>query len=442
MRGSNAVKFFSILLIIGILTWIAAYGSILGFEIPGVKEIRTGIDIQGGVDARLYAVTKDNSKAKAEDLDAARITIGKRLDSKNIFDRVITVDKDKGYILVQIPHKKGEAFDPQKSIEEIGKTALLTFQEVDTSKKDANGNYLPTNKIILEGGEVKDATAEIDGENGGYCVALKLTSEGGKKFSEATGRLIGKPIAIFMDNDLISAPNVQTQISGTSARITLGGTASNEQRDEAKNLAGLIKSGSLPFKLEARQVNNISPSLGSNALNVSIDAFIVALILICLFMIFYYRLPGLIASIALILHTVMELLALSWTHIIVTLPGIAGLILTIGMAVDANVIIFERIKDEIKSGKTLHAAIDVGFKRAFSAVLDSNITTLISAVVLWKFGSGPIQSFAYTLGIGVVLSFITAVTASRIMLKSIQDIEVAKHHWLYGVSMRGGKANG
>jgi preprotein translocase subunit SecD len=159
-------------------------------------------------------------------------------------------------------------------------------------------------------------------------------------------------------------------------------------------------------------------------------------------MIFYYRLPGLIASIALVLHTVLELLALSWTHIIVTLPGIAGLILTVGMAVDANVIIFERIKDEIKNGKTLHAAIDVGFKRAFSAVLDSNITTLISAVVLWKFGTGPIQSFAYTLGIGVVLSFITAVTASRIMLKSIQDIEVAKHHWLYGVSMRGGKANG
>ncbi|ACL74918.1 protein translocase subunit SecD [Ruminiclostridium cellulolyticum] len=441
MRGSNAVKFFSILVIIGILTWIAAYGSILGVEIPGVRDIRTGIDIQGGVDARLYAVTKDNSKPKAEDLDAARIIIGKRLDSKNIFDRVITVDKDKGYVLVQIPHKKGEAFDPQRSIEEIGKTALLTFQEVDESKKDSNG-YLPTGKIILEGSDVKEASAEVDGENGGYCVALTLTSEGGKKFSEATGRLIGKPIAIFMDNDLISAPNVQTQISGNSARITLGGTASNEQRDEAKNLAGLIKSGSLPFKLEARQVNNISPTLGSNALKVSIEAFIVALILICLFMIFYYRLPGLIASIALILHTVMELLALSWTNIIVTLPGIAGLILTVGMAVDANVIIFERIKDELKNGKTLRAAIDVGFKRAFSAVLDSNITTLISAVVLWKFGSGPIQSFAYTLGIGVVLSFLTAVTASRIMLQSIQDLEVAKHHWLYGVSMRGGKANG
>lgn len=441
MRGSNAVKFFSILLIIGILTWIAAYGSILGFEIPGVRDIRTGIDIQGGVDARLYAITKDNSKPKEADLDAAKVTIRKRLDSQNIFDSVITVDKAKGYIIVQIPHKKGEAFDPQKSIEEIGKTALLTFREVDESKKDKDGNYLPVGKVILEGRDVKDASAEVAPE-GGYQVSLTLTSEGGKKFSEATGRLVGKPIAIFMDNDFIDAPNVQSQITGTSARISLPGGATNEMKDQAKNLAGLIKSGSLPFSLEAKQVNNISPTLGSNALKVSIYAFVVALILICLFMIFYYRLPGLIASIALILHTVLELLALSWTHLIVTLPGIAGLILTIGMAVDANVIIFERIKDELKNGKTLHAAIDVGFKRAFSAVLDSNLTTLISAIVLWKFGTGPIQSFAYTLGIGVVLSFITAVTASRIMLKAIQDIEVAKHTWLYGVSMRGGKANG
>lgn len=442
MRGNNAVKFFSILIITGILTWIAAYGSILGFDIPGaVTDIRTGIDIQGGVDAKLYAVTDDNSKATEKDLDAAKTIIGKRLDSKKIFDRVITVDKDKGYILVQIPHKKGEAFDPQKSIEEIGKTALLTFQEVDESKKDANGNYAPTGKIIIQGTDVKDATAELSTE-GGYEVGLQLTDEGGKKFSEATGRLVGKPIAIFMDEDFISAPTVNMQITGTSARITLGGTASEEQQEEAKNLAGLIKSGSLPFKLEAKQVNNISPTLGSNALVVSINAFVVAFILICLFMVGYYRLPGLIAAIALFLHTILELLALSWLHITITLPGIAGLILTIGMAVDANVIIFERIKEEIRSGKTLRAAIDVGFKRAFSAVLDANVTTLISAVVLLKFGTGPIQSFAYTLLIGVILSFITAVTATRMMLKAVSDLDIAKHPVLYGVSAKGGKVNG
>lgn len=449
MRGSNAVKFFSILVITGILTWITAYGSILGFDIPGARDIRTGIDIQGGVDAKLYAVTEDGKLPTKEDLEAAKYTIGKRLDSKNIFDRVLTTDNEKGYILVQIPHKKGEAFDPQKSIEEIGKTALLTFQEVDENKKDANGNYLPAQteeekkaRIILQGNDVVDATAEVSPE-GGYIVGLELTAEAGTKFAEATGRLTQKPIAIFMDDQLISAPIVQQQIIGTSASITLGGSKTEEQRDEAMELAGLIKSGSLPFRLEAKQVQNISPTLGSNALTVSVNALVFALILICFYMTIYYRLPGLIASIALFLHTILEVLALSWTGITVTLPGIAGIILTIGMGVDANVIIFERIKEEIRSGKTLRAAIDVGFKRAFTAVLDGNVTTLIAGVILLNFGTGPIKSFAYTLIIGVILSFLTAVTATRLMLKAISDLDIAKHPWLYGVKkkLKEGNAN-
>ncbi len=452
MRGSNAVKFFSILIITGIFTWITAFGSFAGFDIPGARDIRPGIDIQGGVDAKLYAITENNKLPSEKDLDAARYTIEKRLDAKNIFDRVVTVDYQKGYVLVQIPHKKGEAFDPQKSIEEIGKTALLTFQEVDETKKASDGTYLPADtskedekkRIILQGTDIVEATAEPAQQGGGFEVGLKLSDEGAKKFAEATARLVGKPIAIYMDNKQISAPVVSTAITGGNARITLNGTDVDKQKDEAKELAGLIKSGALPFKLEAKQVNNISPTLGSNALAVSIDAFAVAFILICLFMVAYYRLPGFIACIALLLHTVLELLALSWLHITVTLPGIAGLILTIGMAVDANVIIFERIKEEIRGGKTLRAAIDVGFKRAFAAVLDGNVTTLISALVLLKFGTGPIQSFAYTLGIGVILSFLTAVTATRLMLKAVSDLDIAKHPILYGVSARlkGGKANG
>ncbi|MHB8064613.1 MAG: protein translocase subunit SecD [Ruminiclostridium sp.] len=442
MRGSNAVKFFSILVIIGILTWIAAFGSILGFDIPGARDIRPGIDIQGGVDARLDAVTEDKSIPSKGDLDSAKTIIKKRLEDKMIFDNIVTVDYNKGSLLVQIPHKKGEAFDPQKSIEEIGATARLTFQEVDEAKKSAEGDYLPTGKIILDGKDVEAATADLSPDGSKYVVNLKLSADGGKKFSEATGRLVNKPIAIFMDDKLISAPNVNQQITGREAYIEMGGSKTEAQQAEAKNLSELIRSGSLPFKLVAYQVRNISPTLGSNALAVSLESFAVAFILICLFMIFYYRLPGLIASIALVLHTVLELLVLSWMHITVTLPGIAGLILTIGMAVDANVIIFERIKEEMRSGKTLHAAIDVGFKRAFSAILDGNVTTLIAAVVLLKFGTGPIYSFAWTLLIGVILSFITAVTATRIMLRAVSDLDIAKHHWLYGVSMRGGKTNG
>lgn len=452
MRGSNAVKFFSILVITGILTWIAAFGSFAGFDIPGAKDIRPGIDIQGGVDAKLYAITEDGKKPSEKDLDSARFTIEKRLDSNNIFDRVVTVDYQKGYVLVQIPHKKGESFDPQKSIEEIGKTALLTFQEVDETKKNADGTYIPADptkedekkRIILQGQDIKDATSEPSQDGSGFQISLKMSDEGAKKFAEATARLVGRPIAIFMDNKQISAPVVNEAIPNGTARISLNGTPANEQKAEAKELAGLIKSGALPFKLEAKQVNNISPTLGSNALSVSIEAFVVAFILICIFMVGYYRLPGFIAAIALFLHTVAELLALSWMHITVTLPGIAGLILTIGMAVDANVIIFERIKEEIRGGKTLRTAIEVGFKRAFSAVLDGNITTIIAALVLLKFGTGPIQSFAYTLLIGVILSFITAVTATRLMLNAVSDLDIAKHPVLYGVSARlkGGKANG
>lgn len=441
MRGRNAVKFFSILIITGILTWIAVNGSILGFDIPGAWDIRTGIDIRGGVDAKLYAVTENGNLPSKEDLEAAKITIGKRLDAKNVFDRVITTDPEKGFILVQIPHKSGETFDPQKSIEEIGRTALLTFQEVDQAKVSETGEYLPTGKIVIQGTEVKKAKAEIAQDGSGYVVGLELTPEGATKFAEATGRLIGKPIAIFMDEELISAPTVNDKITGGNAIITLGGANTSEKQAEAVELAGLIQSGSLPFKLEAKQVQNISPTLGSNALTVCVEALVFAVILICLYMILYYRLPGLIASIALFLHTILELLALSWLGITVTLPGIAGVILTVGMGVDANVIIFERIKEELKSGKTLRAAIDVGFKRAFTAVLDGNVTTLISAVILWKFGTGSVQSFALTLGIGVILSFATAVTATRVMLRSISDLDMAKHVWLYGVTMRGGKKN-
>lgn len=429
MKGNDRVKFFLVIIIIGMLTWITNYGSIFGIKIPGARDIRPGIDIQGGIDARLYAVTKDGSKPSKDDLETAKVIIGKRLDTKGVLDRMITTDPDNGYIIVQIPWKKGETdFNPQKSIDEIGKTALLTFQEVDESQKDANGKYKPTGKIVIEGTMVTGATAETNTQTGGVDVALKLNDEGAKKFAEATGRLVGKPIAIFMDDQLISAPTVNQQITGGQAVITGQKTAK-----EAGELASTIKSGALPFKLEAKQINSLSPSLGEGALNVCVIAGFWALIFVWIFMLLYYRLPGILANIALIAHTVLQLLVISWLGLTLTLPGIAGIILTIGMGVDANVIIFERIKEELKNGKTLKTAIDLGFKRAFTAILDANMTTLISAVVLYIFGTGPIKNFAITLGLGVALSFLTAIVITRIMLKSVSNLNVAKHHKLYGV---------
>jgi len=259
-------------------------------------------------------------------------------------------------------------------------------------------------------------------------VTLKLTSEGAQKFAEATERLIGKKIAIFMDDTLIVAPTVEDVITGGNAIIT-----GQRSAKEAGQLADTIRAGALPFRMVAEEVRSISPILGEGALKVTIKAGIIALILIILFMIVYYRLAGIIASIALLGLVSITVFFIALTGITLTLPGIAGIILTIGMGVDANVIIFERIKEEIQDGKTIGAAVDTGFKRAFTAILDSNITTVLTAIVLYWLGSGPIKGFAITLGIGVVFSFLTAVTATKIMLKSLISAKFAKNPKAFGI---------
>lgn len=441
MKGNNGVKFFLVIAVIAALTYIAFTSNFFGIPVKGAADIRPGIDINGGINATLYA---DATKPTQDQLDAAKTVINKRLDKLSIFDRQVATDVNNGSIVVEIPWKPGEKdYDPDKAIAEIGKTALLTFQEVDPAKIDSNGNYIedaenkPTGKVLVQGTDVLDATPQKNTENGGMQVSLKLSPDGVKKFADATQKLLHKPIAIYLDDQFISAPRVDSVITNGDARITLGTASDDKAVAEAKDLADTIRSGSIPFKLEAKNLNSISPLLGKGALDVTINAFIVAFILVCLFMIGYYRLPGILACIALVGHTVLQLLFISWTNMTLTLPGLAGVILTVGMGVDANIIIFERIKEELRNGKTLRAAIDTGFKRAFTAILDANMTTLIAALVLYYFGTGAMTSFALTLGLGVLLSFLTAVTVSRIMIKSIADLDMAKHHWLYGVSYKG-----
>ena len=434
MKGNNGLKFFLVIALIAAMACIAFTGNLFGIKIPGAYDIRPGIDINGGIDALLYAVKEGGGKPTQDELDTAKVIIGKRLDKEGILDRELTTDVNSGRIILRIPWAANETdFDADKTLAMIGETALLTFQEVDTAQTDDKGNYKPTGKIILQGTEVLDATPQKNTQNGGMQVALSLSAEGKIKFAEATGRLIGQPIAIFMDDQFISAPIVEAHITDGNAVITLGSDSSEKAITEAKELADTIRAGSLPFKLEAKSVNSITPTLGKGALQVTIKAFIIAFILICLFIISYYRLPGLIACIALFSLAVLQLLAISWINITVTLTGIAGIILSVGMGVDANVIIFERIKEELRSGKTLRASIDLGFKRAFSAILDGNLTTLIAAVILYIFGTGPMISFAYTLTIGVLISFFTALTLTKIMMKSVAEFDFAKHLWLYGV---------
>lgn len=447
MKGSSGVKAFLVVLIIGILTYITFAGiNIEAWEfeikkITDMESIRYGIDIKGGIRATLTAPA--NVIPTDDELETAKEIINKRLDGKRLYDRSVSIDKVNKRIIIEIPWKKDEKnFDPQKAIDDLGQTAMLTFAEVDESRINAEtGKYeLIKEKIILQGNEVVDAKPEVDTRTGGSQVRLILSDEGAKKFEEATGRLIGQKIAIFLDDVEVSAPVVQSQISGKDqAVITLSNPDINAQAIEAKELAATIRSGALPFELEAVEVTSISPLLGQSALGVTAYGGLIAFILVLVFMLLYYRLPGVVAGVALIGQMVTILLFISLTNMSLTLPGIAGLILTVGMSVDANVIIYERIKEEIKSGKTIQASIDAGFNRAFTAIFDGNLTTLIAALVLYFLGTGPIQSFALTLMLGVVLNFVFAILVTKTMLRAVAAPAALKKTWLYGV--KGGASN-
>lgn len=406
---------FLTVLLTAVLLCIAVFGVKIGnFEIRGADQMRYGIDIRGGVEATYEP--KDLGRAPSEnELEAARIIIETRMDAKNITDRDVTIDKGNGKIIVRFPWKSDEAdFDPQKAVSELGETARLTFRD-------------PDGKVILEGTDVTKSKAQLSPQDGEPVVTLELSQEGGEKFAEATGRLIGQEISIYMDDTLIRSPIVGTKITGGKAEIT-----NLSSTEDAAALASKINSGSLPFSLEVKNCNIISPTLGSHALAVMVMAGKVAFVLVCLFILFYYRLPWLVACIALVLQVTGQLLALSVPQFTLTLPGIAGLILSVGMGVDANIIIAERIKEEINTGKTLLRAIDTGFERAFSAVFDGNITVVIIAVILIIFGSGSMLSFGYTLICGVIMNFIAGVTASRVMIRSLGNFKLFRKPEYYG----------
>lgn len=441
MNDNRTFKLFAVVLIIAILCWLAFAG--LGPEdariIKGVNDIRTGIDIRGGISAIMEPVYEDGTEGRdvAKDLASARQIIEARLDAQGIYDKTITVDSN-NRLVIDIPWAANETeFNPRKALDELGSTGSLTFQEVDDADQYTSYTDLkPTGRIVLTGEDVKSASAVTD-QNGNYMILLELKDSGVEKFSEATARLQYKRIAIFMDDMCLSAPTVQERITTSEATITGRFTF-----EEAKSLADKIRFGALPTKLEPVKVDAISAQLGKGALDVAVKAGIVSFILVCIFMLLYYRLPGLVSVFALCGLVALQILVLSNFNISVTLPGIGGIILSIGMSVDGNVIIFERIKEELKSGKSLRAAIDAGFKRAYVAILDSNVTTIITAVILYLLGSGAVRGFGVTLFFGTLFSFISAVTASKMMLQGVSAFKFAKNKWLFGVKKeKGGKTS-
>lgn len=465
MKNGKKPIFFVIALLIFALSYVSFFGIHgLNGDIPvtyikGVQEIRWGIDIKGGVEATF--VPAGGIDATNEQIDSAKAIIETRLVKNNITDYELYADYSNDKIIVRFPWKEDETdFNPEKAIEELSATAALTFREgkeYESTAFDSDNNMVyktpsgvTAENVLIEGKDIASAQAMTSSDQMSnkmeYSVQLNFTEEGKEKFAEATSRLVGQTISIWMDDMMISSPTVNTSITDGVASITGDFTA-----DEASSLAAKINAGALPFALETANFGSISPTIGSASLTAMAIAAGIALALICLFVLLRYRLPGFIACIALIGQIGLSLAAVSgfFTFIpsfTMTLPGIAGIILSMGMGVDANIITAERIKEELYNGKSIDGAINNGVKSSFSAIFDGNITVIIVAVILMGifgpsnilstiFGpstTGVIYSFGYTLLIGVISNFIMGIGASRLMLRSISKFKVFRKKWLYG----------
>ena len=388
--------------IVGVIIAVFVYAAVFGCgnDIKGIGQMRFGIDIRGGVEA-VFEPAGDYRPSESE-LESARDVIEGRLDAKNILDREVTVDRKAGHVIVRFPWKSDEKnFNPEEAIAELGETARLTF-------RDEEGN------ILVEGKDVNSSEAVRDPNTGESVVSLSFDRAGAEAFAEATKKMTGKRIGIYMDETLISAPVVKQAITGGTAMIN-----GMDSPEEAKALSEKIRAGALPFSMETTNYNTISPTLGNQALKSMATAGALSMVLICLFMMIYYRLPGVVSCLTLLFQMSLQVLAISIPQYTITLPGIAGLILSAGMAVDANIIISERISEELRNGMTVKQAVRRGYKHAFSSVLDGNITTAAVAAILMFFGSGTMLSFGYTLLTGVLINLFAGVWMSRTILNSL-----------------------
>lgn len=411
MRKDSLIKLLACIAVI--------VGVFVAFVQPLAHSIRQGLDLQGGTHVVLEA--EDTPEAPVNDDAMQRVVriMEKRVNELGLTEPIIQREGARR-IIIELPGIK----DPDKAIQTIGKTAMLEF-------KDEEGN------TVLTGTDLKDAQAATNQQTGQNVVNLEFSDEGGKKFADLTMKNVGRTIAILLDGEVLTAPNVREPILGGRAEIT-----GQKTLEEAQELAVLLRSGALPVKVNIIETRTVGPSLGQDSKDKSQFAFVVGIGAVLLFMVLFYRFSGFIADVALMAYTIM-LLALLWgLDATLTLPGVAGIILSIGMAVDANVLIFEHFKEEYRQGKTLRLSMDAGFDRAFTTIFDSNITTIIAAGVLFFLGTGTIRGFAVTLGLGTLLSMLTAITLTRYMLKLSIASMIFKSPAAYGATgfMLDGKA--
>ncbi len=427
-KSKSLTKLMVSVIVIIALSYVALFGVSLGDNfVGGVLQteksgIKLGFDLSGG---SVITYEADAASVSDSEMNTAVNMLQTRLTNLGYTEATVAKQGDKR-IRIEIPDVSND-----EAVEKLGTPGKLTFR---------NG----AGEVLMEGTDefIKDAAAEYNTEQG-YFVSLEFTKAGQDKFAAATAAVYGKEdprIYIYLDEEVQSAPTVQQVINDTSCVIT--GDFTSEQ---VNWLANTIKEGQMPFALTLRSTSSVSATLGEKALSTSMAACGIGILLVMLFMLIFYRIPGLIADVALLGYiSVLALILCEFESITggsvinLTLPGIAGIVLGVGMAVDANVIIFERIKEELSLGKTVGAATESAFKRAFTAILDGNVTTFIVAVILFALGTGTIKGFAITLGLGIIISMLSAVVVTRFMLKALIGLNI-RNPKLYGASLRGGK---
>jgi preprotein translocase subunit SecD len=427
VKNINQLRFLIILAVVGVSVYIL-------LQLP----LTLGLDLQGGT--RLVLEGQETGKVKVSEdaINGVVAVIRNRIDSLGVTEPTIH-RKGKDQVIVELPGVK----DPERAIKIIGDTALLEFIEAEWSPADSRtispeklkefygpGSRLAAvkekeserpiilKKTVLTGADLKGAWPGLDAY-GNPVVDIEFNSKGAQVFSEVTSRSIEKPIAILLDNKIISAPNVREPIPSGKAQISGNFTA-----EEIQDLVIKLKAGALPVPVKLIETRIVGPSLGKDSIDRSKVAGIIGFAIIVSFMILYYRLPGFLADISLLIYIPLTLAGLSLLRTTLTLPGIAGFLLSIGMAVDANIIIFERLKEELRLGKTVKVSFDTAFQRAFAAILDSNLTTVIAALTLFFVGTGTIRGFAVTLTVGIAASMFTALTLTHMMLNMLVDGKV------------------
>lgn len=447
------IQWTKLLTVILIVTYIAAAAALAVPVI--VRDINLGIDLRGGVyvlmeaqppagdsedttpepgddqtrglwnrmtswfDGLFGGETQGGQGISDADMEGTIAVLNNRVNAFGLAEPIIQREGERR-IRIELATDPNDPEQNQRAIlETIGKTAQLEF-------KNAQG------ETVLTGANLKNAQVDYQPDNYGRSapvVALEFDSEGAEIFAELTMSHVGQPVPIYLDGEEISSPIVQNAITTGEAVISNIGSL-----DDAAELANLLRSGALPLELVQLEVRTVGPLLGIDSLTRSLWAGLIGLALVVLIMLGFYRMPGLMASFALLAYVVIVLSTMVALDAVLTLPGIAGIILTIGMAVDANVIIFERMKEDLYNGKTPRASVVSGFGKAFSTIMDANITTLIVAAILFQFGTGPVRGFAVTLSIGVIISMISALVITRVLMVNLVNSNVVRRNWMLGVN--------